>query len=197
MMNSSQARSLGWATVLAICLALVTVLSFKVHSVKSEVLLAERQLIWLEREKLLLGTEFETRANQRQLAEWNQVEFGYAAPRSGQFLDGERQLASLGEVRAPDAPNPIRLARADIGDGAEGDVATEPAMRSPVSGAKVTVASAATEKDAGAVFTQAFGDFLIEASPIRPAKAKTPRLAKALAAQGLTAQGLTAQGLGE
>lgn len=197
MMNSSQARSLGWAAVLAICLALVTVLSFKVHAVKSEVLLAERQLIWLEREKLLLETEFETRANQRQLAEWNQVEFGYAAPRSGQFLDGERQLASLGEVRGPDAPNPIRLARADIGDGAEGDAATEPAMRSPVSGAKVTLASAATEKDAGAVFTQAFGDFLIEASPIRPAKAETPRLAKALAAQGLTAQGLTAQGLGE
>ena len=190
MMNSSQARSLGWAAVLAICLALFTVLSFKVHAVKSEVLLAERQLISLEREKLLLETEFETRANQRQLAEWNQVEFGYAAPRSGQFLDGERQLASLGEVRGPDAPNPIRLARADIGDGTADEPASDTSMRSPVSGAKVTLASAASEKDAGAVFTQAFGDFLIEASPIRPAKAETPRLAKVLAAQGLTAQGL-------
>ena len=197
MMNSSQARSLGWAAVLAICLALFTVLSFKVHAVKSEVLLAERQLISLEREKLLLETEFETRANQRQLAEWNQVEFGYAAPRSGQFLDGERQLASLGEVRGPDAPNPIRLARADIGDGTADEPASDTSMRSPVSGAKVTLASAASEKDAGAVFTQAFGDFLIEASPIRPAKAETPRLAKVLAAQGLTAQGLTAKGLGE
>ena len=190
MMNSSQARSLGWAAVLAICLALFTVLSFKVHAVKSEVLLAERQLISLEREKLLLETEFETRANQRQLAEWNQVEFGYAAPRSGQFLDGERQLASLGEVRGPDAPNPIRLARADIGDGTADEPASDTSMRSPVSGAKVTLASAASEKDAGAVFTQAFGDFLIEASPIRPAKAETPRLAKVLTAQGLTAQGL-------
>lgn len=186
MMNSSQARSLGWAAVLATCLALVTVLSFKVHAVKSEVLLAERQLISLEREKLLLETEFETRASQRQLAEWNQVEFGYGAPRSGQFLDGERQLASLGEVRGPDAPNPIRLARADTGGtGADDAAADDAPMRSPVSGAKVTLASAAGEKDAGAVFTQAFGDFLIEASPIRPAKAETPRVAKALAAQGL------------
>lgn len=185
MMNSSQARSLGWAAVLAICLAVVTVLSFKVHAVKSEVLLAERQLIALEREKLLLETEFETRASQRQLAEWNQVEFGYDAPRAGQFLDGERQLASLGEVRGPDAPNPIRLARADIGETATAEAASDASMRSPVSGAKVTLASAAAEKDAGAVFTQAFGDFLIEASPIRPAKAETPRVAKALAAQGL------------
>jgi len=38
----------------------------------------------------------------------------------------------------------------------------------------VTLASAAAEKDAGAVFADAFGDFLIEASPIRPARAETP-----------------------
>jgi len=185
MMNSSQARSLGWAAVLASCLAIVTVLSFKVHAVKSEVLLAERQLIALEREKMLLETEFETRASQRQLAEWNQVEFGYDAPRAGQFLDGERQLASLGEVRGPDAPNPIRMARADAGDGVAGDAASDAPMRSPVSGNTVTLAAAADDKDAGAVFTQAFGDFLIDASPIRPAKAETPRVTKVLAAKGL------------
>ncbi len=187
MMTSSQARSLGRAAVLAICAGAVVVLSFKVHAVKSEVLLAERQLIALQRETLLLETEFETRASQRQLAEWNQVEFGYQAPRAAQFLDGERQLASLGEVRGPDAPSPIRLARADTGDtaAAAAAVASEAPMRSPVSGAKVTLASAASEKDAGAVFADAFGDFLIEASPIRPARAETPARARAaLAAKG-------------
>jgi hypothetical protein len=175
MMNRSQARSLGWFAVLAICAGLVVVLSFKVHAVKSEVLLAERQLIALQRETLLLETEFETRASQRQLAEWNAVEFGYAAPRAGQFLEGERQLASLGEIRRPGAPAPIRLARAEAADGAPAPAAEAPPMRSPVSGAKVTLASAAGEKDAGAVFADAFGDFLIEASPIRPARAETPR----------------------
>ena len=170
MMTSTQARSLGWAVVLGACLAAVVVLSFKVHAVRSEVLLAERQLIALQRETLLLETEFETRASQRQLAEWNAVTFGYAAPRAGQFLDGERQLASLGEVRGPDAPSPIRLASADAAE----VVAADAPMRSPVSGEKVTLASAAAEKDAGAVFADAFGDFLIEASPIRPARAETP-----------------------
>jgi hypothetical protein len=189
MMNRSQARSLGWAAVLAICLALLTVLSFKVHAVRSEVLLAERQLIALEREALLLETEFETRANQRQLAEWNTVEFGYESPRARQFLGGERQLASLGERLGPDAPAPIRLARADTADAAA-EAAVTP-MRSPISGARVTLASAEREKDAGAVFTEAFGDFLIEASPIRPARAQTPAqtskfgAAKAAAAKGI------------
>ena len=58
-------------------------------------------------------------------------------------------------------------------------------MRSPVSGAKVTLASAAAEKDAGAVFAEAFGDFLIEASPIRPARAETPKTGGKAAATGL------------
>ena len=186
MMNRSQARSLGWVAVLAVCAALVVALSFKVHAVRSEVLLAERQLIALERETLLLETEFETRASQRQLAEWNTVEFGYAAPRAGQFLEGERQLASLGEVRGPDAPAPIRLARADSDDAAATAAASaslaEAPMRSPVSGAKVTLASAKADKDAGTAFAQAFGDFLIEASPIRPARAETPKKASVAAA---------------
>lgn len=183
MMNRSQARSLGWAAVLAVCAAMVVVLSFKVHAVRSEVLLAERHLIALERETLLLETEFQTRASQRQLAEWNTVEFGYAAPRAGQFLEGERQLASLGEGRGPDAPAPIRLARADSDDaaGASAAVMAEAPMRSPVSGAKVTLASAAADKDAGTAFAQAFGDFLIEASPIRPARAETPKKVAAIA----------------
>lgn len=172
MISSAQVRSLGWAAALAICVALVTILSFKVHAVKSEVLLAERQLIALERETLLLETEFQTRASQRQLGVWNNVEFGYAAPRAGQFLDGERQLASLGQRRGPDAPTPIRLARAE-GE-STGDASLRlPPMRSPVSGVPVTLASAASEKDAGEVFTEAFGDFLIEASPIRAAQAQT------------------------
>lgn len=174
MMNRSQVRSLGWAAVLAVCLAMVVVLSFKVHAVKSEVLLAERTLIALERETLLLETEFQTRANQRQLAEWNAVEFGYEAPRAGQFLDGERQLASLGERLGPDAPSPIRLARADSSETALAEAADAP-MRSPVSGAKVALARSEPEKDSGEVFAEAFGDFLIEASPIRPARAETPK----------------------
>lgn len=181
MISRSQARSWGWMAVLALCAALVVVLSFKVHAVRSEVLLAERALIALERETLLLETEFETRASQAQLAQWNNVEFGYTAPRARQFLDGERQLASLGQQPGPNAPAPLRLARVDAGEGAAADAP----MRSPVSGATVTLASAAREQEAGEVFAQAFGDFLIEASPIRQARAQTPKAATVAAAQGV------------
>ena len=48
MMTGIQARSLGWMAVLATCLALVVILSFKVHAVKSEVLLAEREILQVE-----------------------------------------------------------------------------------------------------------------------------------------------------
>ncbi len=168
--NGSRTRQIGWAAVLAACLALFAVLSFNVHAVKSEVQLAERQIIALERETLLLETEFQTRASQRQLAEWNAVELGYKAPRADQYLDNERQLASLGQPRGPNAPAPIRVARTDL---AAAD-APKRDMVSPLSGEPVTLAAASASDDAGAMFTEAFGDFLIEASPIRAANAATP-----------------------
>lgn len=176
-LRQSQMRSLGWAAVLAVCIALFALLSVRVHAVKSEVLLAERQIIALKRESMLLETEFETRASQRQLVEWNAVEFGFTSPRADQFLDGERQLASLGQPLGPNAPQQIRLARAEAVDSAGSTNPAGPrqeaAMVSPLSGERVTLASAKADADAGAMFADAFGDFLIEASPIRPARAQT------------------------
>ncbi|MEM6909261.1 MAG: hypothetical protein AAF494_11325 [Pseudomonadota bacterium] len=167
-------RRIGWVAVLAMCLGLFALLSLRVHAVKSEVLLAERAIVALERETLLLETEFQARASQRQLANWNRVEFGYEAPRADQYLDSERQLASLGQPLGPDAPSPIRLARADVDDDSASLQEPRP-MVSPVSGETITLASASLEQsDPGTAFTEAFGDFLIEASPIRAAQAQTP-----------------------
>src|SRR3546814_20522565 len=97
--------------VLAVCLGLFLALSFRVHAVNSEVRLAEREIIKLRRETLMLETEFEVRANQRQLAEWNTVDFGYQAPRADQYLAGDRQLAPLRMPSLPGAPSPIRVAQ--------------------------------------------------------------------------------------
>ncbi len=167
--TGSRIRQIGWVAVLATCVALFAVLSFNVHAVKSEVQLAERKVIALERETLLLETEFQTRASQRQLAEWNAVELGYRAPRADQYLENNRQLASLGMPRGPDAPDPIRVARADL----SGADAVPREMVSPLTGEPITLASVNASEDAGAVFTEAFGEFLIEASPIRAANAQT------------------------
>lgn len=133
MVAGSRLRQLGWAVTLAICIALFAALTFKVNSVRSEVRLAERKILTLQREKILLETEFETRASQQQLAQWNAVDFGYEAPGPGQYLEGERQLASLGESRLPTAPAPIRVARA-ADDASE---AHFPAMVSPLTGKPV------------------------------------------------------------
>ena len=127
--NRDRARSIGWAFVLLTCLGLTMVLMVRVNAVKSQVRLAERHLVALKREKMFLETEFETRSNQQQLRLLNDVEFGYSAPNSGQYLAGERQLASLGKPVAPDAPAPIRVASAMTDDSS-----SFPAMVSPLSG---------------------------------------------------------------
>lgn len=106
-------RSIRWAALLLACFTLTVILTFKVNAVKSQVRLTERQILAVKQDKLLLETEFETRANQQQLRTLNQVEFGYQAPAAGQYLEGERQLATLGMERAADAPSPIRVAKAD------------------------------------------------------------------------------------
>ena len=126
-----RARRLGWIAILAVCTAMYLLLHLRVHAVKSDVVRAERQIVRLEQEKVLLETEFETRANLLQLSAWNQVDFGYTAPTAGQFLDNERQLASFGSPRAPGAPAPIRVAH---NDGEIGDAPAFPKMVSPLTG---------------------------------------------------------------
>jgi hypothetical protein len=123
-------RSFGWVFVLTVCFALAMALMVRVNAVKSQVRLAERQLVALEREKIFLETEFETRANQQQLRALNDVEFGYQAPTAGQYLAGERQLAAFGKPAAADAPAPVRVASARSAE----EAAPFPGMVSPLTG---------------------------------------------------------------
>lgn len=111
-LTRDRVQSIGWAFVLSICIALTLALTLRVNAVRSQVRLTERQIVALKQEKLFLETEFQTRANQQQLRTLNEVEFGYQAPTAGQYIEGERQLAALGKVAAPDAPSPIRVASA-------------------------------------------------------------------------------------
>jgi hypothetical protein len=128
MIPHNRIRRIGWFAALAICAMLYLTLHLKVHAVGSEVIRAERQIVALEQQKLLLETEFQTRSNQLQLEEWNRVDFGYTAPSAEQFLENERQLASFGSPRAPGAPQPIRVA------GASGEAPKYPRLVSPLTG---------------------------------------------------------------
>ena len=148
-LTRDRARSIGWALILTVCFALVMVLTFRVNAIKSQVRLAERQIIALKREKIALETEFETRANQQQLRQVNEVEFGYEAPGAQQYIEGERQLVAFGKPRGPGAPEPIRVARRD--DGAD-EASTFPAMVSPLTGKAIAaeVPAGGTRKPAEA-----------------------------------------------
>lgn len=128
--GNGRMRKIGWAAVLLTCTALYLGLHLRVNAVKSEVRQAERRIVSLQEQKLMLETEFETRSNQQQLATWNEVEFGYRAPTAGQFLEGERQLAQFGTPRAKGAPEPILVANAPSAE----DMSSFPAMVSPITG---------------------------------------------------------------
>jgi len=110
MTSEARLRRIGWIAVLAVCAALYLGLHLKVHSIQSEVVRAERRIVQLEQQTVLLETEFLSRSNQLQLAQWNRVDFGYSAPEASQFITGERQLAMLG-----DAPVPSRISPSDDG----------------------------------------------------------------------------------
>lgn len=115
MTPQSHLRRMGWLAALGLCTLFYVGLHIKVHAVRSEVIGAERQVVALEEQRLLLETEFETRASQERLARLNRVEFGYVAPGVDQFVGGERQLAAFGTPRGPGAPEPIRVASATGG----------------------------------------------------------------------------------
>ncbi|HQV03369.1 MULTISPECIES: hypothetical protein [unclassified Novosphingobium] len=153
-------RSIGWVAVLLTCFTFTVILTFKVNAVKSQVRLTERQIVSIKQDKLLLETEFETRANQQQLRSLNEVEFGYQAPAAGQYLEGERQLAALGKPRAADAPSPIRVASADAPRETEG----LPAMVNPLTG-KAMAAEPKAEGKPKPATAATLGDRLSRSEP--------------------------------
>jgi hypothetical protein len=145
-------RSIGWVTLLSLCLALTAALSLRVNAVKSEVHQAERRIVQMRKEMTFLETEYQTRSNQHQLRTLNDIEFGYTAPRARQYIEGERQLAVLGVPRGPGAPAMIRVAEAPQA-AAPGAF---PPMVSPISG--VAAHAGQREQDDGGL-----GDALADA----------------------------------
>ena len=172
MMTASRLRQIGWGALLGVCIAAFAVLSLTVHAVRSEVLVAEMKIVRLKQQKQKLETEFQSRASQHKLAHWNSVDMGFVAPRADQYMDTGTQLAKLGLPADPRMPSPIRVARADDGDGFVRVSGTRK-MVSPLTGKPLTLASMDAPSDSGSFLPESFAELLIEASPIRQAKAQT------------------------
>jgi hypothetical protein len=80
--------------VLLFAMALYPV-SLKVAATRSELTRIERQIGRTQANIRYLESELAVRASMRQLEQWNADSFGYSAPSASQYLESERQLASL------------------------------------------------------------------------------------------------------
>jgi hypothetical protein len=144
--TSDRVRSIGWISVLVVCGAMTIGLTLRVNAVKSQVHDTEKKIVWVKQDIDFFETEFATRSNQQALKQLNDLEFGYKAPMAAQYIEGERQLAALGAVPGPGAPQPIRYANAEKPEGEQGSLL---AMVSPVSGATAAALPEAPKKANG------------------------------------------------
>lgn len=89
-------EGIGWLALVFLVAILLYPLSLSVATLRSDLVRTDRQIVSVKKEIRYLETEFSARANLRQLEHWNKMEFGYAAPKASQYLEGERALANLG-----------------------------------------------------------------------------------------------------
>ena len=135
MTPQARIRRIGWIAALAVCLALYTMLHLAVDGLGAKVEASEKQIAYLERENMLLETEFLARSSPLQLSALNRVEFGYQAPRAEQFIVNQRQLARFSSPRGKEDFESIQLA------GMNGEDAPPfPKLVSPLTGEPVEAA---------------------------------------------------------
>ena len=74
MVGGSRIRQIGWALVLAVCFALLLALTFKVNAVKSDVRLAERQIIAAQQAKRAWAKRWMEKVKLAGMAQHSQVD---------------------------------------------------------------------------------------------------------------------------
>jgi hypothetical protein len=118
-------------------------LSVNVAATRSELAQVNRDIAKSRDAIRYLENEYAVRASMRQLERWNADNFGYAAPVAGQYLAGERQLASLDRLPRARGANdvaPVLMAMVspvDLSNKAV-SVAAVPAVANDASPAAVT-----------------------------------------------------------
>lgn len=105
-------KNFGWVALLSVIIVLLYPMSLNVGALHSELVSTDRKIMETKREISFLQAELRTRANMQQLAEWNDLLYGYGPPTADQFLAGERALANL-DGMGPDV-KPVMVAVSDI-----------------------------------------------------------------------------------
>ena len=95
LMAARKLQGIGLVLLVLIFAMMLYPVSLKVAATRSELTRIERQIDRTRDNIRYLESELAVRASMRQLEQWNAETFGYSAPNADQYLENERQLASL------------------------------------------------------------------------------------------------------
>lgn len=124
-------------------------INVSVSATRTELQQVERQIVQAQQRNRMLEGDIAVLANAHQLDRWNRDYFGLVAPGAGQYLSGERALASLDRLRPArnaslDAPVLVAMAIAAPATGAANPVAGTPDRVRMTSVALNDIAAAST-----------------------------------------------------
>lgn len=95
LMAARKLQGIGLVLIVLLFAMTLYLLSVNVAATRSELSGINRDIAKTRSSIRYLESEFAVRASMRQLERWNAENFGYSAPVAGQYLHGERELASL------------------------------------------------------------------------------------------------------
>ena len=151
LMAARKLQGIGLVLLVLIFAMMLYPVSLKVAATRSELTRIERDIIRTRDNIRYLESELAVRASMRQLEQWNADAFGYSAPDAGQYLESERQLASLDRLpRARGANEVAPVLMAMVSPVAvpaapkESPVASKPAATKPAAPKPVLLAQADT-----------------------------------------------------
>ena len=151
LMAARKLQGIGLVLLVLIFAMMLYPVSLKVAATRSELTRIERDIIRARDNIRYLESELAVRASMRQLEQWNADTFGYSAPDAAQYLENERQLASLDRLPRARGANevapvlmamvsPVAIAEAPK----ESPVASAPAAAKPAAPKPVLLAQADT-----------------------------------------------------
>ena len=114
MMAFKRLKKMGWPMAIGLCLLCIHMLGLYVAPMRTELRETEKEIRERKSQIAYLEAEISARASLDRLNLYNELLYGYAAPRPDQYLNGEQALASLG-VGAPKS----RAVMASVAEGME------------------------------------------------------------------------------
>ena len=151
LMAARKLQGIGLVLLVLIFAMMLYPVSLKVAATRSELTRIERDIVQARDNIRYLESELAVRASMRQLEQWNADAFGYSAPDAAQYLESERQLASLDRLpRARGANEVAPVLMAMVSPVAvpaapkESPVASKPAATKPAAPKPVLLAQADT-----------------------------------------------------